>query len=385
MHDYLFRQGASTGENGNTAKEIVVFPLFSFFPFLLPIGVGLYLISLRLSRGSDPKGDSTTVQYDPPERLTPAECGALLENDLDMCGITATLVDLSLRGYFSIGQKYVQAGNASSDKPDYFFHLLKQPDDWEGLKGHERAVLSGVFLPANPLRMLSEAVTQLKGSGKNPRLEALFSSMEEKVEENPALRALSEAGKDPEADVSMSELRGNFFVHVPFIRAAVFDALHNGGYYVRRPDQTRTLYVLIGFLVTVATVVVGAMLAATGAEWLPVVLSGILTALIICVFGRIMPARTIAGARALGEIRGFQNFLGRVEKDRIERLEKSPQLFERYLPYAMALRVDSKWSQAFAGITVQPQEGYKPKLNEAVFHEQLVSQLMAIPIKKAAQ
>jgi len=366
-----------------------VFPVFDFFPFLIPIGAACYLIWVRLSRGSDPKRDSATIQYDPPEKLTPAECGALLENDLDMCSITATLVDLSVRGYYSIGQKAVRVGigaaGGSNDQPDYFFRLRKQPSEWQNLKPHERALLNAIFVPTNPLRVLAESVTKLKETGKHPRLAAAFARVQAKVEQNPALRAISEAKIDPQSDVSLSDLRGNFFAHVPLIRAGVFDALHEGGYYARRPDQVRAAYVAIGILVGVVTVVFGGFLAARGVEWPPTVLSGILTALIICVFGWVMPARSMAGARALGKIRGFQNFLGRVEKDRIERLEKTPQLFERYLPYAMALRVDTKWSQAFAGITVRPQDGYKPKPGEAVFQEQLVQQLMAIPMKKAAQ
>jgi hypothetical protein len=53
-------------------------------------------------------------------------------------------------------------------------------------------------------------------------------------------------------------------------------------------------------------------------------------------------------------VRGFVDFLGRVEKDHIERLEKTPELFEKYLPYAMALGVENKWAQAFGRITLQP-------------------------------
>jgi hypothetical protein len=54
-------------------------------------------------------------------------------------------------------------------------------------------------------------------------------------------------------------------------------------------------------------------------------------------------------------VREFVDFLGRgVEKDHIERLERTPELFERYLPYAMALGVENKWAQAFGRITVQP-------------------------------
>jgi uncharacterized membrane protein len=48
-----------------------------------------------------------------------------------------------------------------------------------------------------------------------------------------------------------------------------------------------------------------------------------------------------------------------VESDRIERLEKTPELFEKFLPYAMALHVEKKWVQAFAGIAMQPPQWYQ--------------------------
>jgi uncharacterized membrane protein len=56
---------------------------------------------------------------------------------------------------------------------------------------------------------------------------------------------------------------------------------------------------------------------------------------------------------------GFEDFLGRVEKDQIERLEKTPELFEKYLPYAMALRVEKNWVQAFSSIGVQRPQWYQ--------------------------
>jgi hypothetical protein len=69
--------------------------------------------------------------------------------------------------------------------------------------------------------------------------------------------------------------------------------------------------------------------------------------------------RTVSGARAFAKVLGFEDFLGRVEKDRIERLEKTPELFEKYLPYAMALRVEKKWVQAFSGIGLPPPEWFQ--------------------------
>jgi uncharacterized membrane protein len=85
------------------------------------------------------------------------------------------------------------------------------------------------------------------------------------------------------------------------------------------------------------------------------IVGAVLSGIIIALFGRFMTGRTVAGARAYAKVLGFEDFLGRVEKDQIERLEKTPEPFEKYLPYAMALRVEKNWVQAFSSIGVQPQ------------------------------
>jgi len=74
----------------------------SVWPFLIPVSAAFYMFWLCWARGGDPGRDSTTVQYEPPERFTPAECGALLDNALSPRGISATIVDLSVKGYFTI-------------------------------------------------------------------------------------------------------------------------------------------------------------------------------------------------------------------------------------------------------------------------------------------
>ena len=71
-----------------------------------------------------------------------------------------------------------------------------------------------------------------------------------------------------------------------------------------------------------------------------------------------MPARTIAGTRALEKTLGFEEFLGRVESERYRRMITGPEMFERYLPYAMALGVEKKWAGAFADILKEPPEWY---------------------------
>jgi uncharacterized membrane protein len=112
----------------------------------------------------------------------------------------------------------------------------------------------------------------------------------------------------------------------------------------------------VGFLTIVLS---GALARNTGIATLTWIATGIAGAAIVCVFGWFMPARTILGARTFEKVLGFEDFLSRVESDRIERIEKTPALFEKYLPYAMALRVEKKWVQAFAGIAMQAPTWYQ--------------------------
>jgi uncharacterized membrane protein len=87
----------------------------------------------------------------------------------------------------------------------------------------------------------------------------------------------------------------------------------------------------------------------------PLLLPGsmILSGIIFLVGGVIMPARTPAGARAMERALGFKEFLSRVEEDRFKRMITSPGMFERFLPYAMAFRVESRWAKAFEGMSTE--------------------------------
>jgi len=87
--------------------------------------------------------------------------------------------------------------------------------------------------------------------------------------------------------------------------------------------------------------------------------AAILTGLIIIGFGWFMPARTVLGGRALEGVLGFEEFLSRVEADRLDRTIKTPEMFEKYLPYAMALGVEKNWVRAFEHIYRQSPEWYR--------------------------
>lgn len=71
------------------------------------------------------------------------------------------------------------------------------------------------------------------------------------------------------------------------------------------------------------------------------------------VFARLLKAPTYAGRRLLDEIEGFKLFLEVAEKDYLQWAaapERTPELFEKYLPHALALDVDQQWAEKFSAI-----------------------------------
>jgi hypothetical protein len=69
------------------------------------------------------------------------------------------------------------------------------------------------------------------------------------------------------------------------------------------------------------------------------------------VFYRLLKAPTVAGGKIRDQIDGFHMFLETAERDRLEILhppEVTPEIFEKYLPYAIALDAENAWSRKFA-------------------------------------
>lgn len=83
-------------------------------------------------------------------------------------------------------------------------------------------------------------------------------------------------------------------------------------------------------------------------------------------FYRLLKAPTLAGRRIIDQIEGFKMYLSVAEKDRLNILsppEKTPELFEKYLPYALALDVEQVWAEQFAEVlqrAAQSGREYRP-------------------------
>jgi uncharacterized membrane protein len=66
-----------------------------------------------------------------------------------------------------------------------------------------------------------------------------------------------------------------------------------------------------------------------------------------------LKAPTRAGRKLLDKLEGFREYLDIAEQDEMNLKnppDKTPQLFEAYLPFAMALDVEQHWAERFSGV-----------------------------------
>ena len=271
----------------------------------IPLLVFIVMYRLWATRGRDPRLRPITVVYEPPDRLTPAEAGTLVDDSPDTRYLTATLVDLAVRGYLRIAEQKAEHLFGLWSSTDYRFQRTKPAQEWAILPPYERLLLEALF---------SDSTTE---------------------------------------DVSLSSLEHRFYKSLPPIQDAIFESLQQRKYYAQRPDRVKQAYliggIVLGMLLTVA---LSALAGRWGMAPMTFLWAGVLSGLIVVGFGRIMPARTLQGTRALEGVLGFEEFLTRVEADRFDRVVKTPELFEKFLPYAMALGVEKNWARAFESIVL---------------------------------
>ncbi len=303
-----------------------------FWPIVLPALALLVMLVLWQRKGRDPRtGDPLVVAYAPPEEggrlLLPAEAGTLLDERFDSQDLTASVVDLAVKGYLSIAEEKTEG--FLFDKFDHRLRRLKKPD--ADLPAFERLLLEKLF----------------EGRG---------------------------------SEVRISDLRFSFYKHLDDLRKAAFGGLERFRYFAARPMSVKSAYMRAGALIAVAGVLSGVALEKvwgwqTGLYSFCAAVSGA----VVVFFARFMPVKTLRGVRALERVKGFEEFLMRAEKDRLERLN-DPRLFEKYLPYAIALGVSDRWAKAFEGIAQEPPRWYASGsgtggFRPAVFHHSLDSAL----------
>ena len=289
--------------------------IMQWSPLLIPLLVFGLAYRAWDKKGRDPEEGSYVVHYEPIAGKTPAELGTLVDNKADMEDITATLVDLAVRGYVHITEITEKHLLGLTHSTDYQLNIIRKRNDWKDLRPHELSYLD----------------------------------------------ALTQSAPRDAYSVKVSELTNRFYRFLPDIRNAIYDVLVEAGYYLERPDKTKQKW--IGIAVGVAFLlgsiaILMVKLAMVYFAPAALALAAGLSAITLVLFAQIMPARTVDGARAREAALGFKEFLSRVEEDRYKRMITSPELFEKYLPYAMAFSVEDRWANAFKDIYREPPQWY---------------------------
>ena len=280
---------------------------------LLPLLALIFLIRRYRMHGVDPRiPASVMVRYEPPPGVSAGAIGTLVDERVDMVDITATIVDLAVRGYLTIRTE-VEEKFWGLRKTDTTSFVRNAGSGLPELLHHERLILDG-----------------------------LFASQAESV--------------------ATEDLKEEFYKELPGIRAALYERLVEKRLVAGNPQTVRRKTIGLGLLAGLLTGIAGMLWGTTqgaifpNAAVLPI-LSGFATILLFAAFARAMPRRTRTGVEIVSWARGFEEFAGRVEEDRFER-EAARDIFESLLPYAMALGVATKWSRKFEGIYDDAQPGW---------------------------
>ena len=266
----------------------------------------LYLIWYMLGRDQSP-GVVADYYPQPPEPLSPAVAGTLLDEQAEMRDVLAALVDLARRGYLEIVEEE-QAGFGK--KGD--FELVKLLPVDKTLASYEKELMKAVF-------------------------------------HNQKKR-------------NLSALRNKFYKDLPDIQNAIYAETVEKGYFSASPNKVRQRYAGLGFAMTA---VVGllvfcvfsaleqfsflAICGATGLLSFPVGLM---------IISRWMPRKTQLGAQSAAKWAGFKRYLENIHK--YTDLEQAQDLFETYLPFAIAFGLEKSYLGAFERVQAPVPTWYHP-------------------------
>jgi len=313
--------------------------------------LGYYFVAWRRA-GRDPRAGTIVPLFSPPDDLTPAAIRYVMKMGSDNRAFAAALVDMGVRGHIKLSEE--EGGFFSRDKT-----RLERLASAEPLPEEEEAAL-------RELAMTGESITMEQKNHEK------FSSAQSSL-----------------ADVLKGKYEGKLFnknwgwaiAGVVLLVAAVWIAaaavvasyglsdLMMVGTSVGLFALTAVLLLLIHqfrgagkCLLTILAFFAGATALALGAPmiplalesgwWLPVVLPLLSLPLVASAFMWI-DAPTKEGRAVLDRVAGFKQYLSITERERLDRMnppEDTPELFERYVPYAIALGVENRWADRFAGV-----------------------------------
>ncbi|TWD81586.1 putative membrane protein DUF2207 [Kribbella amoyensis] len=245
-------------------------------------------------------GQDTRIDFTPPADLRPGEVGTLIDERIDPVDVTATILDLAVRGHLVITELEHQT---EYSRPD-----------WE-------------------LKRVATAPSEELQRYENVLIRAIFGDNDSVL--------VSELGKGVRANLGD-------------VQDALYDGVVKRGWFSERPDRTRSLWATVGIGVTVLGVV-GTVLLALFSTWglLGLAITAVGVGLII--IGRYMPSKAPAAGRVLGQVAAIRGELLEMDVSELPS-DQHAELCSRALPYAVVLGGSERWIDALVATDTDDQE-----------------------------
>ncbi len=259
---------------------------------LILVGGLVSVLILWYARGRDPHaGPVASYLSEPPDGLPPGAAGTLLDEHAEHHDVVATMLGLARHGAVEIAE-IQEEGHRD------FALILVAPDRVESRL--ERDLLVVIF-------------------GPDPQ---------------------------PLNEVRLSRIRPRFDAAVPQIKQDLYQEMVDRSYFERSPDRTRSRWRRLAWAGIAGSIIGGIILALITDGWalLPAA-AGVVVWLVMLRMARRMPRKTRYGAEAAAKWRAFRTYLSDIRK--YESLDEATDLFDKYLSYAVAFRLEGQWLRDF--------------------------------------
>ncbi|QNN66657.1 DUF2207 domain-containing protein [Sphingomonas lutea] len=302
--------------------------------------------------GRDPRKGTVVPLFAPPDDLSPAAMRYVTRMGLDNRAFAAALVDMGVRGHIRMTE--VEGGLLSRER-----RRIERLPSASPLPADEAAALEALLDPGETIFM--EQANHGKFSSAKKGLEEVLQSAHQGRLFNKnwgwavagALLLIAALWLVAASIVAAMGLDVTM-VLVPLGAAIVVALLL---WWIQSATAVgKCLAIVIAFVFAALAFTTGApvLFQALATGWLlPFALPALTLPLVLSAFAWI-DAPTKEGRAVLDRIAGFKQYLSITEGERLDRMHPpeadTPELFEKYLPYAVALGVENRWADRFAGV-----------------------------------
>lgn len=322
----------------------------------------LYYVWAWLKVGRDPRKGTIVPLFTPPEGLSPAAARYVTRMGFDNIAFAAAVVDVAVKGHLTVEEE--RAGE---------YALLRKPGPAPAsLSPGERLLADKLFASSTKLelknknhRKISDAITALRETLQREYEKANFHTnglflIPGILISLVTIVVLVLFSPDPGGAAGMSLWLAIWSVGCYFLAVMVGRAWRN----TRGPLSGMgamgiTLFAVPFFLGELLGLY---LISEFVTPWAGLAI--LIIVLVTPLFAFLLKAPTQGGRRLMDRIEGFKQYLSVAEKDRLNKLhppEKTPELFERYLPYALALGVEQEWCEQFSEVLQKAgTEPYQP-------------------------